>query len=201
MRSWNGSRCRFERGRRAARSVGPAMQYALCASLDDLVLTTPWGAHGPPGRGARWCHSPPGPRSGPDASSPCCGSGRGEDRPVPPRAGADVRLPVARRDGGLPQPRTAQGRWYSASASRPATPSLPVAPAAAAVGRAIGRAWTQPFAARTPTPARLGRRLQRRACRRRWRHSYVGLSVAAERPVGRAVRPHAGRPACRTCRR
>ena len=92
---------------RQARDAGIAMEllrpahYALCASIDDVVLNTPWGA------ASGWASQTlvgtfhPGAR-GTDQFFDQLRQMRRNSEPVPAGHRADVRLPLARLHGSLP---------------------------------------------------------------------------------------------------
>ena len=169
--------------------------YALCASLDDVVLNTPWGSHRDLGRAL----------AGFDLSS---GSARRRavfrparaDAPepgqVPAGRRADVPLHVARLPGALPAVVARSGRARPVArgnlcADRPAAPDGRARPVAALAGRC--RTLSRPAA----DGAGLGRRERgtcraRRALRLVLRRPQRALRRSLRAPVAGAARPYAG---------
>ncbi len=158
--------------------------YALCASLDDLVLEHALGRPRRLGRAAAGARVPP--RSGPDASSTCCGRRRRRAASFRRRAGADARVPLAGHARPVPRGcRRGASRWRRCGRGRRAG-CRGAAPAAEPVA-AAGAGWTRrsgPAAA----AARLGGRL-----RRRWpplRRRLPAVSLRVNDRSRRAVRQH-----------
>ncbi len=144
---------------RRAREAGVAMEemrpahYALCAALDDVVLNTPWGAHG------RWSQRtlsstfherPAAPARASSTRSGSCARTRPSTRPCSSSCTSAWR---SASWGRSETRRTGRSGW-SASASRPTTliAGARSARAGAALGALAGRGCQPTGRARTRFP-------------------------------------------------